>query len=132
VSAPPRSEAERGIHEVGLEDRFKDQHRSHLCDTISDRGYTQRPFAAVRLRDHHPLHRPRPVGLRPEILVERLHEGRRATILALDVRDTDTIHTRSTPVTGDPVPSGLKHVAPIDPIVQRVESKLRLRLRFPI
>ncbi len=64
--------------------------------------------------------------------MEFIHELRDSTCLALDVRDSNTVHPGSATVTGDPEPSDLKHITPIDPVIQCVEPELRLLLRLPV
>jgi hypothetical protein len=60
----PRPETEA----MGMEIRVKDR-REHLHDGLADqpihhRRYPQHPRPTRRLRDHHPPHRPRPIGTR--------------------------------------------------------------------
>jgi hypothetical protein len=39
--------------QVGLEDRFQDQHRRHLRHAVPDRRDPQRPLLAITFRDEH-------------------------------------------------------------------------------
>jgi hypothetical protein len=132
VGISPGSETVRGVSEVGLKDRLENQDGSHLHDSISHRWDTQRTFTATGFWNHHTSHRLRLVALLAQLRVELVHERCRATCLALDVRDAYTVHSRGAAVTGDPEPSYLKHVAPIDPVIQCVEPELRLLLRLPV
>src|SRR5271157_321896 len=43
--------------QVGLENRFQNQHRSHLYHTVSDARDAQRSLLAIRFRDEHTPHR---------------------------------------------------------------------------
>ena len=115
---------------VGLEDRFQHQHRSCHADPIPQGWNTQRPELAIGLGDKHTSDRFRSIAL----LSERKRQFTQPPLppVRLDVRKVLVIHTRCALV-GAALGIGMRQdVFPVNLVVQRVETKVRLSLRFRV
>jgi hypothetical protein len=128
--APPRPVAVgRGI-EIRLEDRLQHQLGGSLNHPVPDRRDAEWPFAAARLRDHHPPHRFRPVRLRDEVLPETGKPLLQPS--GLDRREGDPVHPRRTPIGARQSVGVAQNVLTADLVVEQVEAVRRLRLRLEI
>jgi hypothetical protein len=70
----------------------------------------------------------RRVGLRSQFLVKDFHQLLRTALRAFDLVDRHPVDSGCAPIGTHLFPRCLNYVSPIDPIIQRVESKLRLLL----
>jgi len=128
VRVPPWTESVRTIQKIRFENRFQNQQRGHLRHPVSDRRYPQRPQLPIRLRDVHPPHRLRPIALGAKILAQLLQELRRATLLRFYLLEGDSVHSRRSAIVPHSRHRRFQHIAPIDPVVQRVKPELRFLL----
>jgi hypothetical protein len=121
-------EAVGARQEVRLEDGLQDQEGRHLHHPVAHRGDPHRAPLAVLLLDVDPAYGVRRIRLRPERLLEGVQEGCGSPGAALDLGDCHPVHPRCTLVGAHLRPGCLQRVAPIDPVVERVEPEPRLLL----
>jgi len=120
-----RSEPERTVQKVRLENRLDHQFHSHLNNTISNRGNPQGSFSPVRFRNVDTLDWQRLVAFGTKFFVQLVEESCHARTIN-DVLTRHPIHAGRTLVLQYQLPCCCQHVAPIDPVVQYVKPKLRL------
>ena len=115
-----RAEAVRAVLEVRLEDRLQHDLRRRLHHAVLHRRDAQRSLSSIGFGDVAPLDRARAIlpapKLFPDLLQEALHSG-----------DLDRVQRRSidpgrAAVRSYPSPCFQQDVAPVDPVVQRVET----------
>src|SRR3954468_561259 len=117
--------------EVRLEDRFQHQLRRGLRHPAPYRGNPKWALTiAPGLRDHHPAHGLRLVGLGPEILCKAVQPVLQPC--RLDLLAGDAIHARCAPIGAHQLISMTQHICPVELVVEQVEPVGRLRLRLEI
>src|SRR2546422_408849 len=124
----PRSEPIRAIQEIRFKDRLQDQQGRHLHYPVAYRRDSQRPQFPIRLRYVDASYGLRPVGLGAQRFPQLLQEPFHSPLRRLDLLDRDAVDPRRSLIASHLVPGRRQHIAPIDQIVQRVESELRLLL----
>jgi hypothetical protein len=120
------------VPEVSLEDRLQHQQGGGLHHPIPDCRNPQRAPSAIRLGDGDASYRQRPVGLLAKLFVKFVHELPGAALRVDDLVDRHSVDPFRTVVGADLFPRGRQYVSPIDPIVQSVESELRLLLGLSV
>jgi hypothetical protein len=105
--------------EIGFKDRSYHQQCSHLGHPVPDRGYAERPLAAIALGNPHSKEGQRCIRSGPQLLLQlaqpRLHP------FGLDLLEADPVYTRC-PTIGMAVPVCFpKHISTIDLIPKAVE-----------
>ena len=129
VRRAPRTEPVGAIQEIRLEDRLQDQQGRHLHHPVAHRRDAQRSQLPIRLRDVDAPHRLRPVGLGCAAIPGSLPETAATPLADASICSIVTPSTPGAPLLARTrVPRRLQHVAPIDPVVQRVEPELRFLL----
>jgi len=83
----------------------------------------------VRLEEPHRL---RTIAFPLQVVVQVFHKPLDTSGGVLDVLNPNPIHPRCTVVRNHLVPRRRKHVWPQNPVIQRIESKPRLLLRFDV
>lgn len=114
--------------QVRLEDRSQDQHCRHHRYAIADRRNAERPELAIRLRDKHPSDRFRFVLLLFEFL--RQFPQPPFQPIRLDVFKPFSVHTRRALIGFAAGVGVLQYIGSIQLVVQGVEPKARVFLRF--
>jgi len=120
---PPRPEPERSISEIRLENGFQHQLGRLLHHPVADRGYPQRPPAAIWFRD---LHTPGWRGAIPALpkvtgdLIEQPLDP-----VGLHLLQGQPVHTGRTPIGPDPFPRLPQHVTSVDTVEQSMETPPR-------
>src|SRR3989449_184842 len=127
--APFRPESIGPRQKVGLEDGLHHELRRHLNHSVPYRRNAQRPLPPVRLRNVPAPHRLRPILPGLEIVLDT--QQKRLDPLLLNGGDRLAIHPRSPTIASDPLPRFPQNVAPVDPVVQRVEAALPTPLGRP-
>ena len=120
------------ILEVRFEDRLQDQQRGHLHHAVAHRRDSQRTSAS-----HWPLESRRVVRLKGGRFWSAAPTGWFPAIAAsrfqrVDLLDRYAVHAGRALVGAHPFPCLFQHIAPIDPVVQRVKPELRFLLRLLI
>ena len=118
----------RRVEKVGLEDRFQYQQHGHLHHAIANRGNPQRTLFAIGLGYVHSLHRLRPIGFGPQLLLNFIQEASDTAGRLDDVREGHSVDSRRALVLEHQLPGRLQHIEPIDPVIQDVKPELRLQL----
>jgi len=130
VRIPPWPESVRTFQKIRFENRFQNQQRGHLRHPVADRRNPQRPLLAIRLPDVYAPHRPRSIALRAQILAQLLQEFRRATLWRFYLLEGDSVDSRRSrsAIAAHSRHRRFQHIAPIDPVVQRVKPEFRFLL----
>ena len=127
-----RAKAMRALMEIGLKDRFQYQHQRHLHHAVFERGDSKRSLRSVGFRDIDSFNRARAVGPSFELLVDLREELLLALLLVEDVFRPDSVDSSRLLPFADLLPCRFQHVHPVDPVVERIKTELRLLLRFLI
>src|SRR5215471_5240786 len=128
VCRSPRTESVGAILEIFLKDRFQDQQRRHLDDSVAYRRYSQRPQFPICLRYVDAPYRLWHIGPGAQRLLNVVQESLHTGFRRFDLFDLHAVHSRRALVGSHPRPCRLQHIAPIDPVVQSVKPELRLLL----
>src|SRR2546428_6061593 len=127
--APFRPESVGDRQKVGLENRLHDKLGRHLNHPVPYRRNAQRPLPPICLRNVPAPHRLRPILPGLEIVLDTQQKS--LDPLLLNGGDRLAIHPRSPTIASDPLPRFPQNVAPVDPVVQRVEAALPTPLGRP-
>src|SRR5437899_3239153 len=127
--APFRPESIGHRQKVGLENWLNDELGRHLNHPVPYRRNAQRPLPPICLRNVSAPHRLRPILPGLEIALDAQQE--RLDPLLLDGDDRLAVHPRSPSIAPHPPPRFPQNVAPVDPVVQRVEAALPTPLGRP-
>src|SRR5438876_575060 len=119
---PLRPESIGHRQEVRLEQGLHHKLGRHLNHPVPHRRNAQRPLPPVRLRNVPAPHRLRPILPGLEIVLDT--QQKRLDPLLLNGGDRLAIHPRSPTIAPYPPPRFPQDVAPVDPVVQRVEAAL--------
>ena len=128
IAAPPVGVLFRW--KVGLEDRIEHQHCCCHAHPIAQGGNSQRPEFAVVLADEHSSYRVRLVVFLRER--KRQFPKPRLHAIRLDIRKVLSIPTRCATVGAALGPGVSQDILAVDLVVQGVETKARLCLRFRV
>jgi hypothetical protein len=118
------------VLEVRLKDRFQHELGGGLNHPVPDRRDAERALSTPRLRDHHPPHRRRPVGLRGQVLVQSRQppfQTRR-----FNRREGHLVHPGCARIVAGQRMGVAKNVLSVNLVVEQVEAEGRFRLRLTI
>jgi len=122
----------RAVHEVRFKDGFNDQQHCRLYHPVPNGRYAQRAFTSVRLGYPRPAHRRWPVPLGSQALLDFIHKTLDTSRAALNIIKSNPVDPGLTLVRPSNPIGTAQHIPPIDSIIQRIESKLRLQLRLTV
>jgi hypothetical protein len=120
---PLGPEPKRGVAEVGLEDRFEHDLRRLLHHPVADRRNTQRPFAAVGLRDLHAPGWRGAISALSQVTSDFVEQPLDPVVLHLLQRLP--VNPGSASIGPDSLPRLHQDVTPVDSVEQGVETPLR-------
>src|SRR5262245_63034419 len=116
------------VLKVRLKDRLQDQQTRRLHYPVGYRRDPQWPLAPVRFINVDAPYRLGLIGLGAKLLMKSVNQALGSAGGFLDCLDTDTVKPSCSTICSHFLPGRPKHIAPIDPVIQRVKPKLRLRL----
>src|SRR5712691_841001 len=116
------------VLKVRLKDRLQYQQICRLHYPVAYRRDSQRPFPPVRFVDVDAPYCLGLIGLGPKLLVKPVYQTLGSSGGFLDGLNTHAVKPGFSPIRSNLLPGRPKHVLPIDPVIQRVKPKLRLRL----
>src|SRR6266404_1373573 len=128
VGGAPRAKPVRAVQEVHLKDGLQNQQGCGLHDPIAQSRDAQGSQLSICLGDVDAPYGSWSVGLGAQLLVELLDQLHRTVLGGLDHLDRHTIDSGTAAVGLHLQPRRPQHIAPIDPVVQRIEPELRLLL----
>src|SRR5438876_11309540 len=126
------AESRATIQEIRFESRLHDQQRRHLDHAISYRRYAQWPQLSICFLDPYSPHRLRPVRFLLQRLLDLIQKSFEPAFAFFDHLDRYAVHAGCAFIGPHPFPCRVQCVAPEYSVIQYVEPKLRLLLRFPV
>src|SRR5262245_48387890 len=123
--------AVRIILEVGLEDWFQHEFGGGLDHAIPNGWDAERTLALpIRLRDHYPPYRIRPVRLRDQFLAQACQPCFQTPLL--DLREGHSVHSRASRIGASQSIGVAQNVLATNLVVEHIEAKGRLRVRLAV
>src|SRR5262245_9131498 len=116
------------VLKVRLKDRLQDQQTRRLHYPVGYRRDSQWPLSPVRFINVDAPYRLGLIALGAKLLMKSANQALGSAGGFLDCLDTDAVKPGCSTIRSHFLPGRPKHIAPIDPVIQCIKPKLRLRL----
>jgi hypothetical protein len=117
------------VLEIRLKNRFQYQQRSHLDHPIFQSGYAQWPeLSGVAFGYVAPSNRAGSIAFLFQFFLDLVQKCFNPSGTCLDLLSVDPVHPAGFAVSTYLFPCRMQHVLTVDPVIQRIEPKLRFPL----